>query len=75
VCKLDESFQVSQDLDGSDLFDESFSSFVNASFQVSEDLDGHVQVSQVWISHFQVSQGLDEVCFVNASFSSLSRIG
>jgi hypothetical protein len=44
-------------------------------FQGSEDLDGHVQVSQVWISHFQVSQGLDEVCFVNASFSSLSRIG
>jgi len=40
-------------------------------FQVSEDLDGHVQVSQVWISLFQVSQGLDEVCFVNASFSSL----
>ena len=71
MCKLDESFQVSQDLDGSDLFDESFSSFVNASFQVSEDLDGHVQVSQVWISLFQFSQGLDEVCFVNASFSSL----
>ncbi len=32
VCKLDASFQVSQDSDGSDLFDESFSSFVNASF-------------------------------------------
>ena len=53
-------------------------------FQGSEDLDGHVQVSQVWISHFQVSQGLDEVCLfesfsslssLDKSFSSLSGIG
>jgi len=67
--------QVSQDLDGLIFLMSHFQVLLMRHFQGSEDLDGHVQVSQVWISHFQVSQGLDEVCFVNASFSSLSRIG
>jgi hypothetical protein len=37
-------------------------------FQVAEDLDGHVQVSQVWISLFQVSQGLDESALLMRHF-------
>jgi hypothetical protein len=41
------------------------SAFLMCHFQVSQDLGGH----------FQVSQGWDEVCFFDASFSSLSRLG
>ena len=51
--------QVSQDLDGSDLFDETFSSFVNASF------------SRLW----RLGWSCSSLSSLDRSFSSLSRIG